>query len=482
MIDRVPVRILLGLHRLAVGVLPVSLCFWYYRPIVLAQNTRIYFTYDSVLLYLSDGLAFLAVMAWLCARLMGHRPVSASGQRLLPLALFALVMLASLSTVWSIVPMFSVYVAAHLWLMFGLFMSLRDEPASWRMIEVGCVAALVLQSSIAVWEFLAQSTAFLAPLHLKWPGMLVPTMSGPSVVQLADGTRWLRAYGTLPHPNILGGFLLALMAGPLALFLRDGARRWWAAALFGITTVALVLTFSRSAWLGYAAGGVVVILHRRSLERRWRRWLAAAALVCLVAAAIPLRSLIFVRAPGSPVSTEADSAYERSLLGNQAWDMLRTRPWGLGAGAFVVGLAAQFPDTDPVEPVHNVILLAASELGWLVGLLWLIVGAAIVFETRRARGPDAVVLSAIVIGLIVIGLGDHYLWSLAPGRALAALFLGAWAANVRAVEPEKVCGLCATRVPVLSPGSRHTQSVLPEMDCCDSPTAIEPPGPAWIGR
>ena len=429
MVDKALVRTLLGLHRLAVGLLPVSLCFWYYRPIVPADHAHVYFTYASVLFFLSDGIAFLAVTVWLCARLMGHQPVSVSGQQPLLLSLFALVMLASLSTVWSIAPTFSFYTAAHLWFMLGLFLSVRGEPDSWRAIGFGCVAALVLLSSIAGWEFLAQSTAFLMPLHLNWPGTLVPTMSGPSVVQLADGTRWLRAYGTLPHPNILGGFLLMLMAGPLTIFLREGMRRWWAAILFGITTIALVLTFSRSAWLGYVAGGAVVILHRRSLDRQRLLWLAAVALACLIAVALPLHSLIFVRAPGSQVSTEAGSTYERSLLGNQAWDILGARPLGLGAGAFVVGLAAQFPDTDPVEPVHNVVLLAASELGWLAGLLWLIAGAAIVFEVRCAYGADAVALSAIVMGLIVIGLGDHYLWSLAPGRTLASLFLGAWASR-----------------------------------------------------
>jgi hypothetical protein len=80
--------------------------------------------------------------------------------------------------------------------------------------------------------------------------------------------------------------------------------------------------------------------------------------------------------------------------------------------------------------VHNVVLLAASELGWLAGLCWLVAGGAIVYEIRRARGADAVVLSAIVVGLIMVGLGDHYLWSLAPGRTLAWLFLGAWASRV----------------------------------------------------
>ena len=36
-----------------------------------------------------------------------------------------------------------------------------------------------------------------------------------AVVETAGGARWLRSYGSVPHPNVLGGLLTAFML-PLA--------------------------------------------------------------------------------------------------------------------------------------------------------------------------------------------------------------------------------------------------------------------------
>jgi hypothetical protein len=83
-----------------------------------------------------------------------------------------------------------------------------------------------------------------------------------------------------------------------------------------------------------------------------------------------------------------------------------------------------------VEPVHNVGLLAAGELGLAGGLLCLLAGFLLLSELRRALRLEAIALSAAVAALLVLGVFDHYLWSLAPGRALAGMILGVWAGQV----------------------------------------------------
>lgn len=440
-------RMLLRVHRLAVGALPVALGFWYYHLLVPAEHARVYFIYDNVLIFLSDGIAAVAVAAWIGARLIAGQVSNLSHEE--PVAklslirtianqpyvwaLLGLVVLSSVSIAWSIDRTLSAYVAAHLWLMFGLFLSIRNEPECWSAIALGCVLGLVAQVFAGGYEFLVQSTAFLAPLRMMWPGSVVPTMSGPSVVQLADGTRWLRAYGTLPHPNIMAGFLLAFTAGPLAIFLHGGAKRWWAAGLFGVATMVLVLSFSRSAWLGYLAGGGVMVLHRKSLDRVRLLVLGAIALVSVIVVAIPLRELILTRTADGQVPTEARSTRERIWLGDQSLAIIGAHPLGgVGAGTFVVELA-QESLSGPVEPVHNVALLTMGELGVLGGVLWLIACGAMLYDMRRARGVGAIVLSAAVVGLMVIGVFDHYLWALAPGRTVGAMILGAWAGQNRKI-------------------------------------------------
>ena len=171
--------------------------------------------------------------------------------------------------------------------MFGLYLSLKDNPLSARAAVWGASAALLLQAGIGFVQFARQSTAFLAPLGLQWPGALTPEVRGVSVVQLADGARWLRAYGTLPHPNMLGGLALVLLAGPAAWFLTG--RRWrWAAGLAVAAGMALLaLTFSRSAWLGCLAAAGVLVFHLRNFLR-WR----LAALAAVMALGAPGRAAL----------------------------------------------------------------------------------------------------------------------------------------------------------------------------------------------
>ena len=71
------------------------------------------------------------------------------------------------------------------------------------------------------------------------------------------GGAFMRPFGTLGHPNVLGVVSAATSTAALALAVRDVRRRWLmtlAAALLGTVTV---LTLSRAAWLGTAAGVLV---------------------------------------------------------------------------------------------------------------------------------------------------------------------------------------------------------------------------------
>jgi O-antigen ligase len=80
----------------------------------------------------------------------------------------------------------------------------------------------------------------------------------------------LPAFGSLGNPNVLGGFLalvIALGVGEL-LIARSAAPRIVLLNLLVVSGLALLLSFSRSAWLGAAIGtAVVVVSHRKRLPR-----------------------------------------------------------------------------------------------------------------------------------------------------------------------------------------------------------------------
>jgi O-antigen ligase len=273
-----------------------------------------------------------------------------------------------------------------------------------------------------------QSTNFSMLLGLGWPGSLTAEMRGASVVQLIEGARWLRAYGTLPHPNILGGFVFVLLSGPILLSLTSVKQKLFRVLLFGAGIILLMLTFSRSAWLGIGVFALFILFNFRKFQLRHLILLSLVGILCVSAVIVPLRSLFFTRLGDEQAQTEQASTFTRLWLLQRTVEMVQENPWlGTGIGSYSLALSQHVALSYDIEPVHNVPLLALSELG--VGGFTLVIGLGISFALGliNRRSPESVIISGVVIGLLTISLLDHYLWTLAPGRILCGTIFGLWA-------------------------------------------------------
>ena len=104
------------------------------------------------------------------------------------------------------------YVFIRLLLGVGLFWLLIKAGYDAIKLTYFFLAGAFLQACLGIWQFFTQSS-----FSFKWLGMAMhdPGDLGVSVVETLSGERWLRAYGGLDHPNILGG----LMAMSLLLLL-----------------------------------------------------------------------------------------------------------------------------------------------------------------------------------------------------------------------------------------------------------------------
>ena len=427
-------RALRGMYSLLVGLVPAALSFWYFVTIDEFPHPRVYFTYDHALLFLSDALIVLAVILWISSRI-GQSTYPQFSTHLKRYAflrlLFSLFLLSSLSIFWSFDWRTSLYISIHLWLMFLLLLSLMDWAEAWKPLLLGLCAALGIQILAGFTGFAVQSTSLLEPLAMKWPGLLDASVRGASVVQLEDGLRVLRAYGTLPHPNILSGFAFLCLLAPASFFLKTHKTNIPSLLLYVLGLILLLLTFSRSAWLGLIAFFLFLVLKSEHLNRKLLFLLLAATFITIFFTLIPLQELVFTRISIAPVATEQLSAFGRSWLNRQAVDMILTNPFtGVGIGSFILELAKYAVEGAIIEPVHSIFLLVGAELG-LIGLL-LLLALIIVIATKMIliHKPQAILASASLIGLGVISLFDHYLWSLAPGRLMLGLALGLWAGQV----------------------------------------------------
>lgn len=278
----------------------------------------------------------------------------------------------------------------------------RTELTAWSVL------ALVPHALLAVSQFDAQTVA-----ASKWFGIAAqdPARAGVSVIEVA-GERVLRAYGGFPHPNVAGAFFAFALGGALWLA-RMAAIRWqiflaWISC--AIFPFALVLTFSRSAWL--MAGILLVGLGYRTLRRPidvffLRPFVIAVA--CLLIASVLAWPVIQARNPTSPTRLEQASSDERLSLPAQVLALAPRRPIaGYGIGS---SIPTVFQHGFGLQPPHMVPLIALLETG-LLGLIGLVLLAFQAWKAADAAGRWS--LFSLIPALFL----DHYFWSLWAGLCL----------------------------------------------------------------
>jgi hypothetical protein len=369
------------------------------------------------------------------------------------LLLLGLLILAGISIVWAGDRVLAAYTFAKLAMAFGAFVlaqSLDGKGVRWAVAALA--AGALLESLLGAWQFLAQ-----ASFASKWLGMngYDAWQAGVSVLK-NDSGRWLRAYGTFPHPNILGAYLgAAFLAGighivfrkqkskavipalePESPSLSLGSRITSGMTIAWIVTVllGLLLSFSRSAWLGVLVGSCALayaVFVRNDTETK-RRFLKLAGIVVLAAAilAAVLHEVIFPRFDGTVIDREA-SVTDRAALTRQAVGIIRKHPLlGVGAGNYTLAVMHGYPDM-PVwdaQPVHNVLLLTWAELG-IFGVLAFVGFLSIVLfngwkSLRQESQKENAIFFIAFLSVVPSLLLDHFLWDSHFGILFFFLLVG----------------------------------------------------------
>lgn len=243
---------------------------------------------------------------------------------------------------------------------------------------------------------------------------------GPESFELPGGH--YRAYGTFEQPNPFGGFLGLIwpVALGLALGLWDFGFGTSRLSLFAFRLLpssfflllsafllsALYVSFSRGAWLGAAAAGLVMLIfYPRRLTHGLGLGLAAlgggalllssgllpASLTARLAGITDFLNVVDVR--GAPITDANFAIVERLAHWQAALEMMRAHPWlGVGLGNYSAAYADYALINWPLSlgHAHNIYLHLWAETGWL-GLMaylsiWLTALALTVRAVRRASG------------------------------------------------------------------------------------------------
>jgi O-antigen ligase len=345
------------------------------------------------------------------------------------------------SIAWALEPRVALFASLHLMSAVALVLILIALPKQYVRI-----AAAAFTCGVSV-----QAMAALVQVAIGWvhPSTVLgiaqqnPATPGVSVVEHA-GTRLLRAYGGLPHPNILGGYLAAgvlVVAG----FLVSVRKKWqwlFLLAVVALILVALFFTFSRSAWLGLLVGMTVLLsvfqkeIARRSRPPRevWRVW-SVVLVFCVVAFGfgVMYRDVVGARLTGG-TRLETISTVERTAGVGEAFTQISKRPlqgWGIGNYSAALMSARPGEQAWAYQPVHNTPLLIAGELGIVgIGLVLVLFGVLLQGIRRVWRIGDLeqrvtrAAYAGALVSFVVISLFDHYPWSLYAGLMLGATLVG----------------------------------------------------------
>ena len=93
----------------------------------------------------------------------------------------------------------------------------------------------------------------------------------------------------------------------------------------------------------------------------------------------------------------------------------------------MVAAARSAQPPQPLEPAHNLLLLALDELGPVgAGLLIALIGVVGWQIVRQRPHPGAALFGAALVGVLVAAQFDHFWWTLGPGRDAFWLAVGLW--------------------------------------------------------
>lgn len=411
----------------------VILCTFGTRKL-LGHITQGFDEYESFFIYLSDLV--LAVPIFLIIKNRYFPKVNPLLIGFIALSFFSIFYAFSIPlAIYSFARLLLVILAAV-----SVAILIQKEFLKIEWIFGGLAITAVIQSAIGVGQFIFQKS-----LGLTWLGepVIGPDIGGSAKI-VVEGVRILRAYGTFPHPNVLAAFLLLGLislcyfwfkidanipmntnyTNPVIRIIRTHSYIGIALGIF-IVSLGLVLAFSRAAWL---VGGIVLlfVVGRSLLVKEYFRQGVRLAIFL-----IPIISLLFFSFriytfPRAAISSSEPAVTQRLSYNQLGLELIKIRPFGVGIGNQVLYAVKNevYQDLGMNEvwqwqPIHNIYLLIASEIGILGLLIFLIFLSRLIILNSLFTIPTMMFST-----LLLLGLFDHYLWTLEPGRIMLWLVIG----------------------------------------------------------
>jgi len=232
-------------------------------------------------------------------------------------------------------------------------------------------------------------------------------------------TRYARATGAFKDPNVFGPFLVpAMIYLAHKVFTRPPLATVVPTLLLAYLGLALIVSFSRGAWLNFAvAASIYWLLAFATTPSAVQRLRMVALLVFGVVAAVVALAIMLQFDPVARMFEERAAVLQSYDVGpegrfggqSKALDTILDNPLGIGA--------LNFPFNFHHEDAHNVYLSMLMNAGWAGGLLYLAIvlvtlGLGLAHALRRTPTQGLFLVAyAALVAIVVEGLiidTDHW--------------------------------------------------------------------------
>ncbi|HMQ01973.1 MAG TPA: O-antigen ligase family protein [Candidatus Doudnabacteria bacterium] len=291
----------------------------------------------------------------------------------------------------------------------------------WTLVGLG-----TLNASIALLQFSAQSS-----LGLTIFGESILAVDLFNVAKtVAHETTFIRAYGLMPHPNILAGLLLIISI--LNLYLINKSTHY-PRLIVSITSFYLI---SAGIFSTLSRGGIVtyfIVLTIWFYTIFKSRLPIKRLVIPAIFGGILCISLIFWPWLDNRATWNDSAIIERGVFNSTAIQLIESN-WLTGTGPgtnllFMHKMLISDLDYWLIQPIHNYFLIMISEIGLLGMILILFIvyhfarlwQITLTKKTNQSHWP--IYLSLIALSIFILFWLDHYFYTIWPTQILLWLIL-----------------------------------------------------------
>lgn len=394
--------------------------------------------------YLSDIflIGFIIIVAFynICLKQAGKWYLGKKEPYLLLFLILLIIITYYINYSQLIIPIISIYILIYLTKFIVLHGTLSVGPSLFNLFKALFLFFISLESILAIYQFWNQASFGMSKIG---ESVLNPYTFGVAKVE-AFGQVFIRSYGTFPHPNVLGAFLVIGLLTGLTAYIHTSFRfRIFLLLVIVMQIFALVLTFSRSAWLVSALSMILLVC------LTWNKDLSIIERLYPLIIAIILSLVVIVGMFLPFIASRGQVSHTTAYTDRASYNLIGARMildyplFGVGTGQSLVHMK-QYMQGEPepwiVQPIHNYYLLFASELGLPALLVFCLYIGQLVKKSIRIYGNsqfvdyELICLLCSVAAMLILMMFDHYFYTLQSPAILFWLVLGLLGSKVYRLE------------------------------------------------